>query len=233
MKLIGRERKCSPFPYSTDTWYPSAVDTLDRHLMQQNTPKERAAGFVLGGGRLLYLLAHADVKTMYMDDLHQEVVDATFRSIDIFQRSDNWLDYKTGVLEGLNRRDRGYFNLEWSNVCSSKLITKQNFDLTQERTRNTNVAGFVGDIRETGPTIAAQMNAQGEEVIVANCTNAAQFFSDGRWFQTRYSRMELLGKAIAAMPLSDEIVIADSTMSGYCMTDIYTRNSYPGLGKAA
>jgi hypothetical protein len=174
----------------------------------QTTPKERAAGLVIGSGGLPYILARIGVSKLVVADLHASVIASTLSRVSQLADHTNWWSYNAAVARSIDdERDQGRFRGEVRRAREVGLMAS--YALTREGFSTTDVQGVHGNIVRTAPDIASEFDGAGTELTFINVTNAAHY-SAGKCAPKELGR-QVLWQAISTLPLAEDLIIIDSS----------------------
>ncbi len=216
---------CRPFPFSTDIWTSDTVAELNAYTRRQTTPREKAAGVVIGSGGLPYILARICVSRLVVDDLYESVVDRTIgRTLQIADY-DNWYGYLTTARNGMNSTDVDLMEQEYNRAMKGGLLGM--YSATRAGLSGLELAGVVGDIRDTVTEIADDLIDRDLLVTFVNLTNAADFSLNYTPPLGPQRNIECLGRAIGALPLAHDAVIVHSAYTH--VPAVFSAADYPGI----
>lgn len=211
---------CRAFPFSTDEWSPETVDTLRKRLAAQRTPREKAAGLVIGAGGLPYICDQLAVSQIIVADLHEPTINTTLRRTQQVAYYSDWAAYDAGIAAKLNDRESTSYLQEVRRAQESGL--RGDYSQTKAGLATIAFRGVAGDILANAPRIGDELRASDQLVSFINVTNVADYLPH---HDADPAGRRILWKAMATLPLSSDVIIVDSSVNDVT-AEVYYPASY-------
>ena len=220
--------------FSNDEWNSDVVGELKVKAGKQSTPRERAAGLVIGSGAAVYLPVIFPVSQLFVVDiLHPPVEGTLWRARDAMQGDySDWDGYDQQVLNNIRSPVfRGHYRDERDVAAKSGL--RGDYAATRKALANLTMKGVVGNFLSARWTIGKELDAGRMALTFLNLTNLAEVLPAADGANVRTVRWGLGCQISEALPLDEHAVIIDSSRdegpySGPTVPKAYSLSEYMG-----